>query len=452
MNSFYQALAAGMLFLLLTVFPAVAGDGGLRIARDEEIEQALKTMARPIFDAAGLSADNVRFILVEDNDLNAFVAGGQNIFINTGLILRTKNAAELIGVIAHETGHIASGHLFRAREAVDDLSLQVMLARALGIAVAIGTKSSDAGIAIGTAGQSFAERSILRHSRTQESAADQAGVRFLKDQRLPLDGFLSFMQTLESQELLPESQQTQYIRTHPLTQDRVDFLRHAVETGPAQPELPAAWQDMHARMKAKLLGFLFPVRALQNKETGLPARYARAIAHYRQGKTSKALEILSGLLTEEPANPWFLELKGQILFESGRLDEACAAYARSLEQYNGSGLIQAAYGHALLETAGYGAKLDKKKLDLAIGALQLSLESEPRQPETHRLLATAYGKKGEEGLSRLHLAEEALLKSNRDFAKTEATLAQKALAKNTPGWLRAQDILDLLSKKTDKRK
>src|SRR5690606_22011049 len=210
--------------LLVAALSAPALADGMKIIRDEEIEQALKTFARPVQVEAGLSPQAVSFILIEDDELNAFVAGGQNIFVHTGLLLKSKNAAEVTGVLAHETGHIAGGHLFRAQEAVDDLSIQPMLANIIGVAVAIGTKSADAGLAVSSAGQSMALRTILRHTRIQETAADQAGVRFLQDARLPVSGLLGFMETMESQELLPESEQSAYVRTHPLTRDRVDFL------------------------------------------------------------------------------------------------------------------------------------------------------------------------------------------------------------------------------------
>ncbi len=420
-----------------------------RIIRDEEIESTLRILSKPIFEQAGISPQTVRFVLVEDDTLNAFVAGGQNIFVHTGLILKTENPEELIGVIAHETGHIALGHLFRGSENADTLSLQALLANVLGVAVAIGTHSSDAGIAISSAGQTMAFRNILSHTRTQESSADQAGVRFLRGAGMTTGGMLSFMEKLGDQELLPESQQSQYVRTHPMTQDRIEFLKQATaEQGPAANASPALVK-LHSRMKAKLQGYLFPDRALQDKTDSGDARYARAIAYYRKGLTDKSLAELDPLIKAEAHNPFLHELKGQILFESGNVDAAIPEYAKSLEDAPNSSLIRTAYAHVLLEKK----PVVSQTLQTAVSELQKSLNRDPRQVEAQRFMAIAYGKLGSDGLMRLHLAESYLLQNNLDFAKREAVLAQKAVPANTAAGQRVQDILDVIEKRQkDKKK
>lgn len=438
--SFAAKTLFAVLLLLAAAETACASD--MKIIRDEEIEQTLKTFATPVFEEAGLSPQTVKFILIEDSELNAFVAGGQNIFMHTGLLLKSEDAAEVAGVIAHETGHIAGGHLFRAKEAVDNLSLQAMLANIIGIAAAVGAKSPDVGVAISSAGQSMALRTILRHTRVQETSADQAGVRFLQGAHLPVDGFLSFMQKMESQELLPESEQSAYVRTHPLTRDRVDFLRVIAEK-PQGAKMPATWGTLHARMKAKLEGYLYPDRALARKDSSAETRYAQATAWYRKNKIEKALALLDPLLKEEPENPYFHELKGQIWFEQGQIEKSLPSYARAVQYAPKSGLIRAAYGHALLEG---------KKTDEAITQLTRALEAEPRQTRTHHLLAMAYGKQGKEGLSRLHLAEEALLQNKLDFAEKEANLAKAALPEKSSALQRVRDILDLVARKKKKKK
>jgi predicted Zn-dependent protease len=425
--------------LVLAASPSDAAD--MRFIRDAEIEADLKALSTPIFDRAGLSPDTVKFVLVENTTLNAFVAGGQNIFLHTGLILDTDTPAELQGVIAHETGHISAGHLFRSQAAMEDAGLQVMLANILGIAAAIGTRTSGVGMAISSAGQTYAMRTALRHSRIQETAADEAGLRFLKESGIATNGFLSFMEKLSSQYILPESQQSEYVRTHPLTEDRVDFLRHEIEND-KQREAPAAWVDMHARIKAKLLGYLNPDRALQDRGTGIASRYGHAIAYYRQARIDKALGVLETLLTDEPQNPYFHELRGQILFESGKIPEAISSYRKAVKWAPQSGLIRAAYGHALVEEG---------DMDSAIAELTKALQSEPRMSESQHLLAIAYGRKGDEGQSRLHLAEEALLQGKKDVARLEAQRALKSLPQRSAGRLRAQDILDTVAQKDGKK-
>lgn len=429
--------ALSFLFVLVTALPASAQN--LTLVRDQEIEDTLRIFSRPIFNQAGLSPQNVRFILLQDDALNAFVTGGQNIFINTGLLLAAKNAEEVFGVIAHETGHISEGHLIRGKQRMEDLTTEALIAQILGAAIAIGTGSPGVFAATGSASSAAALRSLLWHTRTQESSADQAGISFLQGSRLPVSGFLSFMQKLEREELLPESQQSAYMRTHPLTHERVDVLKEAVARQPAGSEAPEEWQELHARTKAKLMGFIFPDRALQDKGTSIASQYARAIATYRKGKTTAALALLAPLIAEEPNNPYFHELKGQILFESGKIRDALPIYQRAVELAPKAGLIRIAYGHALLEDK----NPSKQQLDEAIKQLRLSLETAPFQPMTHHLMAMAYGKQGNEGMSRLYLAEEEQLRGRPDFAIIEAKLAQTKLEAHSPGWLRAQDIINL---------
>lgn len=434
-----------VLIFLFGISPAFAD--AMNIIRDEEIEQSLKIMTKPVFDQAGLSGDTVRFVIVESSELNAFVAGGQNIFLYTELILQTQNPAELYGVIAHETGHIAGGHLLRGQVEMSGLSLQAMFAALLGMAVAVGAHAPDAGVAIGAMGSSITTREFLRHSRTQEGSADQAGVRFLQGAGLPVSGFLSFMKKLGSQELLPESEQSQYVLTHPLTEDRIDFLKRIVDESP-QGKSPPAWDELHRRIKAKLLGYIFPDRALQDKDTSASARYARAIAWFRKGQLDKALELLDPLLREEPDNPYFHELKGQMLLENGRVEAAVADYARAVKLAPFSGLMRIAYAHSLLESR------EKKEEHLAeaVRQLNIAIGKERQMPEPHHLLAIAYGKQGQEGMSRLHLAEEALMQNKLDFAKREASLARANLKKGTPAYLRADDILNAAEKTDNKAK
>ena len=438
----------GLLFgcALLAGFSASAAAAG--VIRDEEIEQDIKTFLRPVFLEAGVSPSSVRFIILDNREINAFVAGGQNIFLNTALILETKNVDELVGVCAHETGHIAHGDIIRTRQTMENISLETLVIQVLGMAAAIGAGSGQAAAAVASATSTAGLRSFLTHSRQQETAADQAGVSFLQHAHLPVTGMLSFMQNLAGQELLPESSQSEYMRTHPLTQDRVNYVQGVVDQERSHYASPAKWAEMHARIKAKLKGYLYPDQALQDKGDSVPSRYGRAIAYYRKSDMPKALALLDPLLTEQPRDPYFHELKAQILFENGKIEESLGPYAKAVEYAPQSGLIRAAYGHALLE-----AKADASKRQAeAIKQLQISLQSEPLQPQTHHMLAIAYGKQGQEGMSRLHLAEEGLLENKPDFAIKEARLAQAALPKSSPAQLRASDILDLAKKNAKKMK
>jgi len=387
-----------------------AREEGMRFIRDAEIEYYLRALGTPIFRAASLNPSSVSLLIIQDNAINAFVAGGMNIFFYTGLLQSTETPDELLGVIAHETGHISGGHLVRGSEAMRDASAQAIIGMLAGIAAGIAAGRGD--VAIGAIGgsQELAMRNLMSFSRAQESSADTAALSFLDKTGQSSAGMLAFMKKLAVQDMLPVERQSQYVRTHPLSQDRVNNLAHHVEASPfSSAPIDPKFVTMHERMKAKLLGFLHPQAALlryTDKDPRLPARYARAIALYRTSQLPRALTLMDGLLKEEPDNPFFYELKAQMLFENGRIKEAVENYKKSVALAPDSALLKVSYAHALLESK------DASKIDLATQNL---LDANP-------------------------LAEEALAKGQEKAASEQAGRALKSLKKGSPYWMRAQDI------------
>ncbi len=429
------ALLCGFIIAFLTAIAPSKAEAQ-QIIRDAEIEYLLHEFSRPIFDAAGVSARDVNIILVEDSSLNAFVAGGQNIFIYTGLILESESPDELIGVIAHETGHIAGAHLVRTREVIENASFQTLLASIIGIAAAVGTGNSGAGNAILSGGSTIAQQGFLSHSRAQEASADQAAVKYLSDAGMNAKGLLSFMEKLQSQEVLPSSQQSEYIRTHPLTSNRISFLQQNVARTAHKPSASEKWADEFYRIQMKIMGYVYPEQALFLPEKSITDRYARAIAHYRQNDIDKAIRVTDRLIAEEPNNPYFHELKGQILYENNRLDDAVPSYRRAVELKSDSGLLRLGYGRALMAVA-----KDEAVYRRAILHLERALRSERSSTLIHRLLATAYGRVEDEGIARLHLAEEAVLRRDLTTAKRQIGLAEQEMtASDGAKWLRLQDL------------
>lgn len=425
----------------------------LSLIRDAEIEGYLKEWAAPVIKAADLDPESVKFILVQDSNINAFVAGGQNVFLYTGLLMKSRNPDEVAGVIAHELGHIRGGHLIRSKDAMETASYEAMLGAILGIGAAILSGDGGAAAAVSAGSSSMALNSLLAFSRVQESSADQAALTFLERARMNPQGLVTFMQRLEDEEMLPVSQQSEYVRTHPLTRDRVESLQAGTERSHYNDAaVPAAWNDQHARMLAKLVGFVTPEQVIwsySDKDTSLTARYARAIAAYRQNRVDEALRLTDTLLKDEPKNPYFLELKGQMLTEFGRPGEAVSYYKQAMERDPASGLIRTAYAHTLIETAGN----NQAQLQTAITNLERAQRDEPRSTNVQRLLATAYGKMGDDAMAKLHLAEEALLQRRFPQARQQAEAAENGLKPGSAAWIRAQDILGQVSlgeKKKDK--
>lgn len=435
-----RLLIAAMLLASLPS-PGIASHGGarLRLIRDAEIERTIREFARPVFAVAGLSVADVKVYLINDNRLNAFVAGGQNIFLNTGLLVRAGSPEQVIGVIAHETGHIVGGHLIRLKNALREAQIKQMIAFLLGVGAAIAARDSRAGAATIGLGAKIAEGTFLKYSRANERAADQFAVTALNRAGISSRGMLEFMKIIQNQELLITANQDPYIRTHPITSARVAFLREQVARSPvSNRRLPARFIEMHQRMRAKLVGFLYsPGRVFQiyqPDDNSLPSRYARSIAHHRQAETTQALKLIDGLIKERPRDPYFHELRGQILFESGRASEAVASLRTAVKFAPGEPLLRSALGQALLA-------LDRRRTTrAALSHLRVSVRSDNTNAQAWRLLGIAHGKLGQIGLASLALAEYGLLIGDKKQVYGNIGRAERYLKKGTPAWFRIQDL------------
>lgn len=429
--------------------PAARADEGVVFVRDAEIEAYVHALAAPIYRAADIDPQSVTIALIQSNEINAFVAEGLNEFFYTGLLEKTKTPEDLAGIIAHETGHIAGGHLIRGKEEMKNASAEAIFATLL--AVAAGAVSGNTNLALGgiAGGAQVAERSFLSFSRAQEASADSAALRFLDTAGISAKGMEAFLKQLAGQELLPQDRRDAYVRTHPLTQDRIDVVRRHVEASPIRDKKMAApFYKMHERMKAKLLGFLHPQVALlrtTDQDPDPSRRYARAIALYKTGKADRALRLIDGLIKEEPDNPFFYELKGQVSFDNGRMDEALRAYEKAVKLLPSSALLQQALGHVLLESADKAH--EKDRVDKALVSLIEAARLEPHEPMTWRFLASAWGRKAAwavdndyQALATYALAEEAAAQGNAKTAGRLASRAMEGLRRGSPYWLRAQDL------------
>ncbi len=423
--------------LLASGGPALAQ--GVSLIRDAEIETTIRKFSTPVFEAAGLAPEDVSIYLVRDDRLNAFVAGGLNLFLNTGLIQRTEDPNQLIGVIAHETGHIAGGHLARLRDELTGFSAQSILAVVLGTAAAIASGDGGAAAAIISGGTSMAQQNLLRYSRTQEASADQAAFRFLDRTGQSTRGFVDFLEILGQQELIAAERQDPYLRTHPITTERIAAARQHFDNSPHRDATdPEEWQRAHARMRAKLDGFILPPRTTLARygegDRSVSARYARAIAYYRIPDLARALPAIDELIAEHPNDPYFHELRGQMLFENGRINEALPAYEKALQLSPRSPLLQRELARVKIETN------DPAHTQDAVRLLEQVVRTERDDAGTWRLLGIAHGRQGQMGEASLALAESALIRRQHEDAMLQADRAQRTLKQGTPGWLRAEDI------------
>lgn len=405
MRARLKILAAAFALVLLA---APANAQSLQLIRDAEIEATLATLAQPIFESAEISPASVDIYMVNDDSLNAFVAGGQNLFLFSGLLMEAETPEQLAGVIAHEAGHIAGGHLVRVADAARNAAVEQILAMALGAAAAVAG-APEVGGAIAMGGQGFAQQGFLSFSRSQEQAADQAAVTYLDRTGIGAAGLRDFFEILDQRRMLSGAQPTPYLQTHPLTRDRITFVaRHASDD--AASGVDATARERHARMVAKLEGFLEPPARVREQfagERGIAARYGHAIATYRLNDVPGALREVRALVETEPRNPYFRELEGQILFETGQVEAAVEPYREAARLAPDQPLLKLGLGRALLES---------ERPAEAAAQLEAVVRAEPRNAFAWRTLGIARGRAGELGASNLALAEAALLQRQLDDA------------------------------------
>ena len=426
-----------LLAAMLACGRASAADVGY--IRDAEIESTLRSFYTPILIAAGLEPSAVHIYIVNDPTLNSFVAGGQNIFINTGTIMRSETPNQLVGIVAHETGHIAGGHLIRSEEAMRNATIKAIIAMVLGMGAAAASHSPEGVGAAMIGAEGVAMRSFLTFSVGQEVNADQAALRFLDATHQSARGLLEFFEILQGQEVLSGAHMSPYVRTHPLTAQRIEYIRQHVEHSPySNVADSAAWVELHKRMKAKLIAFLYPppqaLKYFPDTDNSVSARYGRAIAYYRVPELKKALGVVDGLIQQEPNNPYFHELKGQMLFENGHVAEAVAPYREAVRLAPDVALLRVELGQVEIETEDKSLNAD------ALTNLKSATQYEARNADTWHFLAIAYGRTGDMGNTALALAEEGMANGDKAVAKGQAQRALKLLPQGSQARLRAEDI------------
>ena len=412
--------------------------------RDAEIESLLRSYSEPLMQAAGLAPEQVKFFLINERSINAFVAGGQNLFLNTGLIAESKTPNMLIGVIAHELGHISGGHLSRTEPERTKAGFYAAAAWILGLGTILAGAGADVGSALLLGGAQLGQRSYLQYSRTQEAAADQAALSLLDATRQSPRGLIQFLEKFAADfEYLTADERVSldpYALTHPLPRSRINALQRAAAASrwADTPDTPEHLHR-HAMIHAKIAGFLDPPKRVfaswPASDTSQPARYARTIAHFKSSNLPDALRMIRELSAEEPDNPWFHELHGQILFESGDAARAIAPYQTSVRLRPQEPLLY--IGLAAAQTATEEPAL----VTTAIGNLRRALRYEPDNATALFQLATAYGHLGKTAHAQLALAEYYARLNRMGDARRQATRARSSLPKGSPEWLRADDIL-----------
>ncbi|MEI7712907.1 MAG: M48 family metalloprotease [Rhodospirillales bacterium] len=406
------------------------------VIRDAETETLLREFATTLYRTVGLDTRKIRIVLVRDRAINAFVTTGNRMFIHTGLIMRADSALEVVGTMAHETGHVAHGDISRGPEIARE-----MMWRSLGamlIAGAAGVASRDGGVGVGAAlgGMSMAQRHYLSFSRGQEEGADSAAAAMLDRLGWSTRGLLRLFEKLDDEDALVHDRRDPFLMTHPLTRDRMNFMRRHAETGRGR-ELPIKLEQAYLLVRAKLDGFLsIPnsvLHAYPSSDQSEPALYARAAAEHQLSHRDAALGLMDRLIALQPANPWYREMRGQIMHETGHPREAVAAYQEAVRLAPNQPLLHQGLAQAMMETG------DRSMLRSAIGQLDIARWQDPEDDSFFHLLGIAWGQLGDIGQANLALAEEAIRNGDYPLAKRFARIAAESLPQGPPK-LRALDI------------
>ncbi|MDB5600823.1 MAG: peptidase [Xanthobacteraceae bacterium] len=433
--------------LLVQNAPAQA-QGKLPVIRDAEIEQLMRDYTRPILKVANLAQQNIQVVLINDRSFNAFVADGRRIFVNTGALVDSKAPNEIIGVLAHETGHIAGGHLSRMREQLAKAQTQMIIAMLLGAAAmgaAIASKSDSAG-GIGAAAlsapQAAIQRSLLSYQRAHEEQADRAAVKFLAATGQSPKGMYETFKRLADQLLFMSKYVDPYMQSHPMPSERVEALGVLAKSSPYWDQKdPPELQLRHDLARAKLAGFMEGADTVQRRypagDASLPARYARAISAYRFGDLRTAIAQIDALIQAQPGNPYFHEVKGQALLEGGRANEAITPLRQAVKLSNNAPLIEILLAQAMVGS-GNAAYAEE-----AVTMLSAAVIREPDSPEAYSYLARAYGKKGDLAQADLASAQASLARGDIKTARELAARARIRFPLGSPGWVKSEDIVGI---------
>ena len=451
-RSIARGALCGMCAAAVLGTSAPAEAQGLPLIRDTEIENLLSDYAKPIFRSAGLGGGRIRMRIVQNEAFNAFVLDGRNVFVHTGTLMQADSPNEVIGVIAHETGHISGGHMAALRARIAKDQTRALLAQILGIGLMVAGGVTGGGSAneLGSAGQGImfggneiVMRSLLAERRQQESAADQAGLTFLNATKQSGRGMLLTFERFAQQEYVSDAHKDAFARSHPLSTERLARLRKLAESSPYYAQLdPPQLQLRHDLMRAKLSGYLERPQIVFNRypatDNSLPARYARGIARFFQGGPGgleAALAELDSLLRARPDYPYFWEVKGDLLVRSGKMREAIPSLRQALKLDPDASLIQVQLASALQSVEGAAA------VNESVALLRKSLVDDENS-RAYRLLATSYYKQDKRPEADAMIAQAYFLEGDLKQAQLFAKRAQTQLRSGSPEWLKNDDIIN----------
>lgn len=424
-----------LIFILCFIFSISLHAENISVIRDTEIETLLNGYVKKIFKSCGLNPNNAQVVIVNDETINAFVAGGQTIFVHSGLITHAESADEVVFVLSHETGHIVGGHVIRGLEQIKTAQTTTLISSVLGGLLAVAGGRADAGLAVMMGLNSSAISSFMAYRQSEESAADRTAVDIMEKTGYSLHGFTRTMKELQRQERLSTVYEMPYWQTHPITRERMQNIERFT-----QKALPPKKDRQFDLARAKLIGFLFPTEQTRHLYKGISTadKYARIIADYKDGKINDSLEQLNKLILSSPQNAYFHELKGQFLFETGQIEQSICAYEKAVHLMPDAPLFHLSLGQVLAEN-------DKKNYwEKAVKHLSRAIELDQYMPSAWRLLASTYGKMDNMPMADYAMSEYYMLIGQTAEARKTAKRAIDKISKKSSAYQHLKDILDIL--------
>jgi predicted Zn-dependent protease len=445
---FLNILLSIIFSIILTTSANASTQKSISLIRDDETENFLRDTSESVFSAAGLDPDSIKIIVVNDPSINAFVTAGQKLFIHTGLIMESEKAAGLIGVIAHEAGHIKGAHTIQKGENIKDAGIGSIAGYVLGLGTVLAGAPPEAGFAIGSAGQNIATRNFLAYSRDYENAADTVAVNILSKVGISPIGLVDILRELMRKQKISGDIVDQYMLTHPVSEERINFIMNYVKQNPESDR--KTLEDLerrYERVRAKLIGFLETpqkTNLIYQGKNSDDAIYAKSIAFHKQGKFEESMTLLNSLISKNPEDRYYNELKAQFLFERGDIQASVNQYRKVLNIAPNSALVRLKLAEAMIATN------NKSNIESAIGQLKAALTSEPKNYAIINKIGIAYGKLGDLGKSYLYLAESSIVIKNILNGRKYLALAEQTMQKNPENIIKLQELKKELDRLKDK--
>lgn len=426
-----------VLFIILCVIFATPGYAASLI-NDTETERVITDLIAPLASAADIPDGRLRVHIVGDNQFNAFVMGGEDVYVYTGLLTQIKSPDALQAVVAHELGHTIGGHMTQMSDRMSAEMLRTMIIQALGIGLMAvgGDPSLGAGVLAGSSG--VAQQSMLAFTRDEERIADDMGLKLMIRAGLNPDGFVQVFEQMGHMTGALESRINPNRINHPLTAERLNNVRAQIEKMDSDyipNNAPTdAQRSEFELVRAKLIGYLDSAEnvatAYPKSDTSDAALYAHAIAYMRGGNLDAARTTTLALIERAPDNPYFYELLGDVEYQLGHYDDSVSAYEKSLELTDNAPQIETALALVLSERNKSG---DRAR---AIELCKRALLTSP-MPLTYWVLARAY----DDGRADWARAEYYHMMGKKELAREYARRARKSLKPNTPEYIKSGDIL-----------